>query len=116
LLLNFIGSLFGGAWVIGRPLGWLAVGLAVGVGLAYSRTETVGIPVGGGLVAWLGFIAIAGSDLITTGIGVLMPAADAWPIHQQLAHNPIAGVLVVVLSTFAPDWIIFTVIRKLLKR
>lgn len=117
LLLNLIGGWFGNAWDIARPVGWWAVGAAVVVGFAYSRIETVEIPQrAASWLAWLGWLFIAASDVVTTGVGVLLPPPDAWPIHLQLAANPIVGIVVVLASTFCPDWIIFSVLKKLLRK
>lgn len=119
--LNVLAEFFKLPGQITRPTGWLLLGLAVVVGFVYSRVEIHNSPVKYGwskrknknivvlapLMAWVGWLFLAVTDVGSTYVGIISPPQDAWAIHDQLAGIPWLAFALALLSTYAPDLITF---------
>jgi hypothetical protein len=115
IMLNTVAEFFELPGRLGRPNGWLLLGLAIGVGLVYSRVEIHESPIkyrGGhifiaGLMAWIGWLFLASTDVGSTFLGIVTLPVDPWPIHRQLASITWLSFSLALLSTYAPDLIIY---------
>lgn len=117
IALNMFARWLGIGQAIPLPRGWLLVGCVVTISLVYSRVELLAwrkqaqrMP-----AFWLAWALIVLTDVGSTLLGVLNPAADAAPVfHQLAARAPLAIVWSLVL-TVTPEYLILGGI-KLIRR
>lgn len=111
ILAQAVANVLGAPVRVGLPGGWVLVGLVLGVGAAYSLAEVAARPRG----AWLRWriivfvtatavwLAVLGTDIGTTIIGVLNTPATAWAPERWIAERPIAAAIYGALLTFYPE-------------
>lgn len=95
---------------IPRPVSWFVL-LALPLGVLYSAVET-GIWYRRSAAAirsplfWLAWLAIVGTDVFSTWLGVRVVQPDSWLLTQQVAANGWAALVWALVLTFLPEWAI----------
>lgn len=95
---------------IPRPVSWFVL-LALPLGALYSAVET-GIWYRRSAAAirsplfWLAWLAIVGTDVFSTWLGVRNVQPDSWLLTQQVAANGWAALVWALVLTFLPEWAI----------
>lgn len=95
---------------IPRPVSWFVL-LALPLGALYSAVET-GIWYRRAAIAlrsplfWLAWLAIVGTDVFSTWLGVRNVQPDSWLLTQQIAANGWAALVWASVLTFLPEWAI----------
>jgi hypothetical protein len=112
--LNWVLTWMGMAERLETLTGWSLIGVAFVVGLIYSWVEVKGRPfwrIGGvwrfaAADAWLGWLLLVASDVLTTYAGAQVVAADAWSITRTIAGNVFLAFGWALILTFIPEWLI----------
>lgn len=94
--------------VIPHPSGyWVLLCIPLGIGYSLVEFRPPGRPRGATLGRWLMlallWLLVMLSDIGSTGLGMLHPGQDAWPVFIWLAQSLWAAGLSSVLLTFVPE-------------
>lgn len=108
--------------VIPRLAGVALVGVALAIGLAYSRVEISALPIKrlnkrwsiAPLAVCVAWLFMAGTDVGTTFTGLMAPPPNSFLAWQQLAQNPPLAAALAFYLTFLPDWCIIGGIRLMM--
>lgn len=110
IALNMFGRWIGIQQQLSVPRGWWLVGAVILSGVIYSKVETQVLQKRAQRMPsfWMGWLFIVFTDVGSTFLGVLNPAADAPPVFLQLASVWPLAVLWAMLLTFVPEWLILS--------
>lgn len=102
---------------LSMPGGWGGVGLTLVLGMVYSLVEVGRKPgVRRAPWLWIGIGLLFLTDIGSTVLGLLSPAADAWMATRWLAATWPAALLVAGAVTFIPEHVILAGWRAIMGR